>query len=96
MPENTGKRWLAPPETEAILAVGSLILFAAIALVVLFATVPPSNEKYAMLMLGALIGIVKDTFGRYFQATKGAAEARQSNARVAESLAAAASESAKP
>jgi hypothetical protein len=50
--------------------------------------VPAENEKYAMLMLGALIGIVKDTFGRYFQATKGAQEARQDQADVVKTLAA--------
>lgn len=74
-------------EPEAFLATGSLILFSAIALVVLFFTVPAANEKYAMLMLGALIGIVKDTFGRYFQATKGAQEQRQEAAAVANKLA---------
>jgi hypothetical protein len=81
-----------PPETEAILAVGSLLLFSAIAIVVLFFKVPADNEKYAMLMLGALIGIVKDTFGRYFQATKGSQEQRRDAAKVTEALAGAATE----
>lgn len=79
--------WTKPPEVEAILAVGSLILFSAVTWVVLFQTIPPANEKYAMLMLGALIGVVKDTFGRYFQATKGAQEQRREAAEVAKTLA---------
>lgn len=83
--------WNKPPETEAILAVGSLLLFAYICFVVLGSQVPAANEKYAMLMLGALIGIVKDTFGRYFQATKGAQEQRQETAAVTATLAAAVS-----
>ena len=75
-------------EVEGVLAIGSLLLFAVIALVVIFHTVPGDNEKYAMLMLGALIGIVKDTFGRYFQATKGAQEQRKDAAEVTRALAA--------
>lgn len=58
------------PETEAFLAGGSFLLFAGLAVLVALKIVPAANEKYVMLMLGALIGIVKDTFGRYFQATK--------------------------
>ncbi len=76
-----------PPEVEAILAVGSLILFSGALGFVLFDIIPAENEKYAMLMLGALIGIVKDTFGRYFQATKGAQEQRKEAAEVARTLA---------
>jgi len=75
------------PEPEAVLAVGSFLLFAGIAVLVLLKIVPAENEKYAMLMLGALIGIVKDTFGRYFQATKGAQEQRREAADVARTLA---------
>jgi Na+-transporting methylmalonyl-CoA/oxaloacetate decarboxylase gamma subunit len=75
------------PETESILATGSLLLFAGVTYVVLFHKIPADNEKYAMLMLGALIGIVKDTFGRYFQATKGAQEQRKEAASVARTLA---------
>lgn len=75
--------WSRPPEVEAILAVGSLALFSYVCWVVLFNQIPEENEKYAMLMLGALIGVVKDTFGRYFQATKGAAEQRKEAAGVA-------------
>lgn len=78
------------PETESILATGSLILFAAVTGAVLYHHIPAENEKYAMLMLGALIGIVKDTFGRYFQATKGAQEQRKETAEVARTLAVAA------
>lgn len=76
------------PETESVLAVGALFLFSAISFVVLFHMIPVENEKYAMLMLGALIGVVKDTFGRYFQATKGAQEQRKEAADVARTLAA--------
>jgi hypothetical protein len=79
--------WKKPPEVEAILAIGSLALFAYVSYVVLWQTIPPENEKYAMLMLGALIGVVKDTFGRYFQATKGAQEQRKDAAKVAEKAA---------
>lgn len=75
------------PEPEAVLAVGSFVLFSVIAIFVLLRVVPAANEKYAMLMLGALIGIVKDTFGRYFQATKGAQEQRKEAAAVAQTLA---------
>lgn len=75
------------PEIEGILAVGSLLLFGFALGVVIFNEVPPTNEKYAMLMLGALIGVVKDTFGRYFQATKGAQEQRQDAAAVTSALA---------
>lgn len=80
---NPPPSWGRPPEVEAILAVGSLILFAGVTWVVLFNTIPPQNEKYAMLMLGALIGVVKDTFGRYFQATKGAQDQRKEAAQLA-------------
>lgn len=79
--------WTKPPEVEAILAIGSLALFAYVSYVVLWQTIPAENEKYAMLMLGALIGVVKDTFGRYFQATKGAQEQRVESAKVAEKAA---------
>lgn len=75
------------PDTESFLAAGSLLLFAIVTISVLFNIVPAENEKYAMLMLGALIGINKDTFGRYFQATKGAQEQRKEAAEVAKTLA---------
>jgi hypothetical protein len=75
-------------EVEGILAIGSLIVFASALGTVLFETIPTENEKYAMLMLGALIGIVKDTFGRYFQATKGAQDQRKEAAEVTKALAA--------
>lgn len=75
------------PEPEALLALGSFVLFAVVAVVVLFHTVPADNEKYAMLMLGALIGVVKDTFGRYFTATKAGQEQRREAAQVARKLA---------
>lgn len=80
-------RWPPAPETESVLATGSLLLFAWVTWAILFNTIPAENEKYAMLMLGALIGIVKDTFGRYFQATKGAQEQRKDSAVVTEALA---------
>lgn len=64
-------------DVEAVLAIGSLVLFAAALGVVILHVLPPQNEKYAMLMLGALIGVVKDTFGRYFQATKGNQDLRK-------------------
>jgi hypothetical protein len=75
------------PEPEAVLAVGAFLLFSIIAILVLLRVVPAENEKYAMLMLGALIGIVKDTFGRYFQATKGAQQQREDAAVVTKALA---------
>lgn len=84
---NDNKSHWRMPETEAVLALGSLALFAYVTWAVLFNTIPAENEKYAMLMLGALIGIVKDTFGRYFQATKGAQEQRAEQAKVAAALA---------
>lgn len=67
-------RW---PETEAVLATGSILLFGFSLYVVVFHSIPAENEKYVMLMLGALIGLVKDTFARYFSSTKGAAEQRK-------------------
>ena len=67
-------RW---PETEAFLAVGSFGLFSALALLLIYNRIPPENEKYVLIMLGALIGIVKDTFARYFSSTKGASEQRK-------------------
>lgn len=76
--------WTRPPEVEAILAVGSLLLFGLVFWAVIYVEFPPGNKEYAFLMLGALIGVVKDTFGRYFQATKGAAEQRRESAKVAE------------
>lgn len=75
-------------QVEAILATGSLMVFGAALFGVLNYNVPPENEKYAMLMLGALIGVVKDTFGRYFQATKGAQDQRKEAAEVTKALAA--------
>lgn len=82
------RTWGRPPEVEAVYAILSLLLFSAIAWAVLFHKVPAENEKYAMLMLGALIGLVKDASGRYFQATKGSQEQRQDNARLTDTLAA--------
>lgn len=72
----TERPWWAP-EIEAVLAIGSLAAFVGATGAVLFQVVPASNEKYAMLLLGALIGVVKDTFGRYFTVTKGGTELRQ-------------------
>ena len=65
------------PEPEAVLAVGSFVVFAAALVIVIFKLVPAENEKYVMLMLGALIGMVKDTFARYFSSTKGAQDQRR-------------------
>ena len=79
--------WAKPPEVEAILAVGSLCLFGWCVWAVIFTVMPAENEKYVMLLLGALIGVVKDTFGRYFQATKGAQDQRKEAAEVARTLA---------
>jgi hypothetical protein len=86
----TQSSWKRPPEIEAVLAVGSLILFAGVTWAIIWHVVPASNEKYAMLMLGALIGVVKDTFGRYFQSTKGAQEQRRQADEVTKTLAVAA------
>lgn len=79
----------ARPEPEAALAIGSFVAFAGALGAVIFLKIPDENEKYVMLMLGALIGLVKDTFARYFSATKGAQEQRRETAKVAETLAAA-------
>jgi hypothetical protein len=70
-------------EIEALLAAGSLAIFGGVTGVVLFHVIPAPNEKYAMLLLGGLIGVVKDCFARYFNATKGAAEQRQTIADMA-------------
>lgn len=78
----------SPIEPEAVLAVGSFFVFALALGTVVWRIVPPENEKYVMLMLGALIGLVKDTFARYFSSTKGAQEQRRDAAKVAETLAA--------
>lgn len=75
-------------EIEALLAAGSLALFGAVTGVVLFWVIPAPNEKYAMLLLGALIGVVKDCFARYFSVTKGAAEQRRTIADMAKAAAA--------
>lgn len=84
MTDTTAKNVLAGwLDIESVLAVGSLIVFGAALASVLFYIVPAANEKYVMLMLGALIGVVKDTFGRYFQATKGAQEQRKEFADLA-------------
>lgn len=80
-------RPLPHPETESILAVGSFVLFAFTLLGLFLQVAPAGNKEYIFLMLGALIGIVKDTFGRYFQATKGAQEQRREAADVARTLA---------
>jgi len=76
------------PEPEAALAIGSFAAFALALAAVVFLEIPDKNEKYVMLMLGALIGLVKDTFARYFSSTKGAQEQRRETAKVAETLAA--------
>lgn len=78
---------LGAPGPEAILAVGSLFLFGLALGWVITQQVPAENEKYVMLMLGALIGLVKDTFARYFNATKGAQEARRAADQVTQTLA---------
>ncbi len=77
----------APIEVEAVLAVGTFLLFSIITLSTLFHAIPAENEKYAFLLIGALIGVLKDTFGRYFQATKGAQDQRKDAAEVASKLA---------
>lgn len=77
------RTWLPTIDVEAVLAVGSILVFGAALGFVLYHSVPADNEKYVMLMLGALIGVVKDTFGRYFQATKGSQEQRQDIAALA-------------
>ncbi len=87
--------WLPTIDVEAVLAVGSILVFGAALAVVLFKIVPAPNEKYVMLMLGALIGVVKDTFGRYFQATKGSQEQRQDFANLATAAADSVNEIAK-
>ena len=74
-------------EPEAALAIGSFIVFAAALGAVVWRIVPAENEKYVMLMLGALIGLVKDTFARYFSSTKGAQDQRKDAAEVAKALA---------
>ena len=78
------------PEPEAALAIGSFAAFAAALGAVMFMAIPDQNEKYVMLMLGALIGLVKDTFARYFSSTKGSQEQRRETAEVAKTLAVAA------
>lgn len=80
------KPWWAP-EIEAALAMMSLLVFSAVTAAVLFETVPAANEKYAMLLLGALIGVVKDTFARYFSVTKGGQDQRQTIADMARATA---------
>ena len=74
------------PEPEAVLATGSFALFATCAMVVIFADIPEANEKYVMLMLGALIGIVKDTFARYFSSTKDGASQQKDLAGLAHKI----------
>lgn len=96
MTEKTIKPIGARPEPEAILAIGSFVCFAAALGAVIFFQIEDKNEKYVMLMLGALIGLVKDTFARYFSATKGAQEQRRETAKVAETLAAATAVAAAP
>lgn len=76
-----------PIEIEAFLAAASLLLFGAVTGTVLFHIVPAPNEKYAMLLLGALIGVVKDCFARYFNTTKGASEQRETIANMARATA---------
>lgn len=83
-------------ETEAALAVGSLALFGAALYIVMFRLIPPENEKYVMLLLGSLIGIVKDTFARYFNVTKGAAEQRKTISDLATAASATATLAAVP
>jgi hypothetical protein len=75
-------------EIEGLLAGGSLFLFGISLAAVILLHIPEPNEKYIMLMLGALIGLVKDTFARYFNSTKGAQEQRQASQRVMDRLAA--------
>lgn len=84
------------PEPEAALATGAGLTFSAALWAVIFHSIPAENEKYVMLLLGALIGVVKDTFARYFNATKGAQEARRSADLVTQTLAEAAASAADP
>lgn len=77
------KREHKPVEVEAFLACASLLLFGAALFVVMFNKLPAENEKYIMLLLGSLIGVVKDTFARYFNVTKGASEQRDTIATLA-------------
>lgn len=87
---SVGQEHRERPEPEAALAIGSFAAFALALGAVMFFKIADENEKYVMLMLGALIGMVKDTFARYFSSTKGAQEQRRETARVAETLAVAA------
>lgn len=72
-----------PQEIEALLAAGSLAIFGLVTAAILFHVVPAPNEKYAMLLLGALIGVVKDCFARYFSVTKAASLQRDTIADMA-------------
>lgn len=74
-------------EIEGVLAIGAFLLFAAYGVMLMFVSIPPNNKDYALAILVALIAIVKDTFGRYFQATKGSQEQRKDSAEVARTLA---------
>ena len=84
------KPWVSIPavEVEAILAVGITLLFGYVVIRVLGPSIPAENRDIAMMILGALIVLTKDTFGRYFSATKGAQEQRRETAAVAATLAA--------
>jgi uncharacterized BrkB/YihY/UPF0761 family membrane protein len=42
----------------AILAIAYTIIFAGVLLFLLYWTVPPANEKYILLLIGALVGYV--------------------------------------
>jgi len=64
-------------DIEGFLAGASLVIFALALGHVMYFKVPADNEKYAMLLLGALIGVVKDCFARYFSSTKGGQEQRE-------------------
>lgn len=86
MADRPDKPWWFP-ETEGTLAVLSLLIFAGALLAVINETIPAPNEKYAMLLLGALIGIVKDTFARYFSVTKGGADLRAAVGNLAKATA---------
>lgn len=87
MPKAVERYWTRPPEVEAVLAVGAFLLFATVTMILLFRVVPSDNKDFAYAVLIALTGLVKDTFGRYFQATKGAQDQRREAADVAKTLA---------
>lgn len=72
---------------ESVLAIMAFALFGGIIFYLLKWKIEAENKELLIFMLGVLVGLLKDTWARYYSATKGAQEQRKETAAVTQTLA---------